>query len=73
MVTRDSADPQTQRARGFSGCSGQMDILYEITSYIFSLALQTAVKLACTGGSELAQDTALDVDLSVTEHIHIWE
>lgn len=49
MLTWDVAVPQTQlseRARGFSGCSVQMDILYEITGYIFSLALQTIAKLA---------------------------
>lgn len=50
-----------------------MDILYEITSYIFSLALQTTVKLAWAGGSELAQDMALYIDINLTEHICIWE
>ena len=76
MLTRDAAVPQTQlsaRARGCSGCSVQMDILYEITSYIFSLALQTTVKLAWVGGSKLAQDTAVDVDINLAEHICIWE
>lgn len=49
MLMWDVAVPQTQlseKARGCSGCSVQMDILYEITSYIFSLALQTTAKLA---------------------------
>lgn len=76
LLTWDAAVPQTQlsaRARGCSGCSVQMDILYEITSYIFSLALQTAVKLARARGSELAQETATDVDLNLAEHICIWE
>lgn len=44
-----------------------------ITSYIFSLALQTAVRLAWAGGSELAQDMAVDVDINLTEHICTWE
>lgn len=76
MLTWDAAVPQTQlsvRARGFSGCSVQMDILYEITSHIFSLALQTAVRLAWAGGSELAQDMAVDVDINLAEHICTWE
>lgn len=76
LLTWDVAVPQTQlsaRARGCSGCSVQMDILYEITSDIFSLDLQTTVKLAQVGGSELAQDMAVDVDLNLAEDIGIWE
>lgn len=49
----------------------QMDILYEITSDIFSLDLQTTMKLAQAGGSELAQDMAVDVDLNLAEDIGI--
>lgn len=51
----------------------QMDILYEIASDIFSLDLQTTTKLARAGGSELAQDTAVGVDLNLTGDIGTWE
>jgi len=50
-----------------------MDIPYEITSYIFSLALQTTVRLARARGSKLAKETVVDVDLNLAEHIRIQE